>query len=254
MTTIIKILHIVSKRLPHFFLFLYCNSINSFFFFLYLMRQNTNGIIMRTILPKICIIEEILSLFKSDDRGRKKVQYQHIAINKFPSPGLFFSWWNRSPVYQILSIKYQNRKAKKDAQLRVFLTLMADRKSTPITKEWVDALNTIDVVFQENKKVRHAWREYLDSLNEKSPHFDSSNSFRLDLLSEMAVSLGYKNLKQTEIDRFYSPKYFGSQMSRQEILFQENLRILTRSKSCAESFTDEEYEQHYKELMEQQGE
>ena len=101
---------------------------------------------------------------------------------------------------------------------------------------------------------RHAWREYLDSLNEKSPHFDSSNSFRLDLLSEMAVSLGYKNLKQTEIDRFYSPKYFGSQMSRQEILFQENLRILTRSKSCAESFTDEEYEQHYKELMEQQGE
>ena len=141
----------------------------------------------------------------------------------------------------VLGIKYQNR-------------LMADRKSTPITKEWVDALNTIDVVFQENKKVRHAWREYLDSLNEKSPHFDSSNSFRLDLLSEMAVSLGYKNLKQTEIDRFYSPKYFGSQMSRQEILFQENLRILTRSKSCAESFTDEEYEQHYKELMEQQGE
>ena len=154
----------------------------------------------------------------------------------------------------VLGIKYQNRKAKKDAQLRVFLTLMVDRKSTPITKEWVDALNTIDVVFQENKKVRHAWREYLDSLNEKSPHFDSSNSFRLDLLSEMAVSLGYKNLKQTEIDRFYSPKYFGSQMSRQEILFQENLRILTRSKSCAESFTDEEYEQHYKELMEQQGE
>ena len=61
----------------------------------------------------------------------------------------------------VLGIKYQNRKAKKDAQLRVFLTLMADRKSTPITKEWVDALNTIDVVFQENKKVRHAWREYL---------------------------------------------------------------------------------------------
>lgn len=30
---------------------------------------------------------------------------------------------------------------------------MADRKSTPITKEWVDALNTIDVVFQENKKL-----------------------------------------------------------------------------------------------------
>lgn len=59
-----------------------------------------------------------------------------------------------------LGIKYQDRKAKKDAQLRVFLTLMADRKSNPITKEWVDALNIIDVVFQDNKEVRHACRGY----------------------------------------------------------------------------------------------
>ncbi len=150
----------------------------------------------------------------------------------------------------ILGCKYQDRKAKKDAQLNVFLTLMSDRQSNPITKEWVDALNIIDVVFQDNKKVRQAWREYLDSLNEKSPHFDSSNSFRLDLLSEIAKSLGYKNLKQTEIDRFYSPKYFGSQMSRQEILFQENLRVLMHSKSCAESFSEEEYKEHYSKLLE----
>ena len=153
-----------------------------------------------------------------------------------------------------LGIKYQDRKAKKDAQLKVFLTLMADRKSNPITKEWVDALNVIDVVFQDNKKVRHAWREYLDSLNEKSPQFESSNSFRLDLLSEMAMALGYKNLKQTEIDRFYSPKYFGSQMSRQEIIFQESLRVLMHSKNCAEGFSEEEYHTHHDELMKQNGE
>ena len=136
-------------------------------------------------------------------------------------------------------IKYQNR--------------MANRKSNPITKEWVDALNTIDVVFQDNHKVRHAWREYLDSLNEKSPHFQSNNAFLLDLLSEMAMALGYKNLKQTEIDRFYSPKYFGSQMSRQEILFQENLRVLMHSKNCSEGFSEEEYQTHYNELIERDG-
>jgi hypothetical protein len=166
---------------------------------------------------------------------------QIIAVAIIP----LITWW--------LGVKYQDRKTKKEAQLRLFLTLMADRKSTPITKEWVDALNTIDVVFQDNKKVRQAWREYLDSLNEKSPHFDRSNSFRLDLLSEMAMALGYKNLKQTEIDRFYSPKYFGSQMSRHEILFKENLRVLSHSKSCAESFTKEEYEKHYNELMQEQS-
>jgi hypothetical protein len=57
----------------------------------------------------------------------------------------------------------------------------------------------------------------------------------------MALALGYKNLKQTEIDRFYSPTYFGSQMSLQEILFQENLRVLMYLKSNFESFSDEEY-------------
>lgn len=146
-------------------------------------------------------------------------------------------------------IKYQNRKAKRDAQLNLFLTLMANRKANPITREWVDALNTIDVVFQENYKVRHAWREYLDSLNAQSPHFQNNNAFLLDLLSEMALALAYKNLKQTEIDRFYSPTYLGSQMSRQEILFQENLRVLMHSKSTSESFSDEEYEKHHTDLM-----
>ncbi len=146
-------------------------------------------------------------------------------------------------------IKYQNRKAKRDAQLHLFLKLMANRKATPITKEWVDALNTIDVVFQDNHKVRHAWREYYDSLNVQSPHFQQNNAFLLDLLSEMAVALGYKNLKQTEIDRFYSPKYFGSQMSRQEILFQENLRVLMHSKSMSESLTEEEFATHQTELL-----
>lgn len=124
----------------------------------------------------------------------------------------------------VLGIKYQNRKAKKDAQLNLFLSLMANRKSHPPTKEWVDALNTIDVVFQNEKAVRHAWREYLDSLNNKSPHFENSNSFRLDLLSEMALALGYKNLKQTEIDRFYSPIYFEqSELARTNLL--ESLQI-----------------------------
>jgi hypothetical protein len=143
-----------------------------------------------------------------------------------------------------LGIMQQNRKAKKDAQLNLFLTLMANRKTSPPTKEKVDALNTIDVVFQDNRKVRQAWREYLDSLNNKSPHFDSSNAFLLDMLSEMAQSLGYKNLKQTEIDRFYSPKYFSDLSDTQNLLTTELIRVLLRSKSCSESFSNEEFEQN----------
>ena len=129
-------------------------------------------------------------------------------------------------VVWLIGVKYQDRKAKKQAQLELFLTLMANRKKNPISEEWVDALNTIDVVFQENRRVRNAWRDYLDSLNQKSAHFENQNSYKLDLLSEMAESLGYKQLKQTEIDRFYSPVYFGSQLSRQDLLFSEVLGLL----------------------------
>ena len=140
-----------------------------------------------------------------------------------------------------VGIKYQNRKAKKDAQMRLFLVLMANRKKSPISQEWVDGLNSIDVVFQDNKKVRLAWRDYLDSLNQRSSHFDNQNAYMLDMLSEMAESLGYKQLKQTEIDRFYNPVYFSSQQSRQGILFNETLRVLMHSKSEAESFSEDEY-------------
>ena len=108
----------------------------------------------------------------------------------------------------VLGIKYQDRRTKKDAQLNLFLTLMANRKSNPITKEWIDALNN------------------------KSPHFETSNSFLLDLLSEMSMAVGYGNLKQTEIDRFYLPVYFTNQLKANEDLtqsFQKTLNYINQS-------------------------
>ena len=148
-----------------------------------------------------------------------------------------------------IGVKHQDRKSKKEAQMRLFLILMANRQKNPISQEWVDALNTIDVVFQDNKRVRNAWRDYLDSLNQKSAHFDNQNSYKLDLLSEMAEALGYQQLKQTEIDRFYSPMYFSSQQSRQEILYNESLRVLMHSKSEAESFTEEEFNSRRQKIL-----
>lgn len=135
-----------------------------------------------------------------------------------------------------MGVGYQNRHAKRSAKQELFFTLMANRKAAIINKDWVDALNQIDVIFQDDKKVRRAWREYLDSLNENSPHFVNNNSYLLDLLSEMAISLGYKNLKQTEIDRVYSPKAFGDISTQQQKLLQETIRVLSNSESFGISF------------------
>lgn len=73
-----------------------------------------------------------------------------------------------APIADILPDMPISPDAKQKAKRDLFFTLMANRKSTPITKEWVDALNTIDIAFQDNHKVRMAWREYYDSLNENS--------------------------------------------------------------------------------------
>lgn len=130
----------------------------------------------------------------------------------------------------------------------LFLSLMAHRKKNPISMELVDSLNKIDVVFQDCKQVRAAWRAYLDSLHPNSQHFDNTNSFQLDLLSEIANELGYKNLKQTELDRFYSPQGHGTQAQIHDLFWRENIRVLMRTKSQGIAFTDEEFEAHKKGL------
>lgn len=140
----------------------------------------------------------------------------------------------------MVTILYQNRAEKRKAKRDLFMVLMAKRKTNPPPIEFVDALNKIDVVFQENKNVRAAAKSYLDSLYEHSILQGTSNSYLLDMLSEMANVLGYKNLRQTEIDRFYSPKYYGNQLNNQEIFWEEYIRVLQHSKSLAEGFSDEE--------------
>ena len=122
----------------------------------------------------------------------------------------------------------------------MFFTLIKNRKSFYATKDKVDSLNLIDVVFQDDKKVRRSWKDYLEALNPNSPNFNSSNSYLLDLLSEMAISLGYKELKQTEIDRFYEPQVYIDDHISKHRLDLELYRLLISSKSFSDSRTDEE--------------
>lgn len=145
----------------------------------------------------------------------------------------------------IVTILYQNRAEKRKSKRDLFFILMAKRRSNPPPIEYVDALNKIDVVFQNNKRVRRAWKEYFDALHPDSQHFQNSNAYKLDLLSEMASVLGYKDLKQTEIDRFYSPQYFGDQQETQNQIATEYLRVMKHSKNVAEPFSQEEMKQRY---------
>lgn len=87
-------------------------------------------------------------------------------------------------------------------KLRIFKILMSTR-ATGLSKDHVQALNLIDLEFQRNKfkKVRDAWKTYLDHLGNfprekedqgRLPVWNEKTADLLaDLLMEMGTSLGY---------------------------------------------------------------
>ena len=54
--------------------------------------------------------------------------------------------------------KQMRKKEKLEAKRDLFFTLMKQRKTSYTIKERADALNLIDVVYQDDDKVREAWK------------------------------------------------------------------------------------------------
>lgn len=134
-----------------------------------------------------------------------------------------------SPVIAVcITLWYQNYKSKRSAKMNLFLTLMANRRTFPPPYSIVNGLNTIDVVFHSHSSVLDLWHQYYDSLHQKAENVDweKQNHLYLDMLTEMARILGYKNLKQTETDKFYTPIAYGQQYEISQELQNEFLRVL----------------------------
>lgn len=137
-----------------------------------------------------------------------------------------------SPIVAVgITLWYNHRKDKRQQKMNLFLTLLATRKTFPIPPKFVDGLNTIDVVFHNDKKVISAWKELFAAYYTEPFQAQVADRKLLDLLDEMAKSLDYKNIKQTDFDAFYKPKLFLNQRAFQETLNQELLRVLKNSDS-----------------------
>jgi hypothetical protein len=138
-------------------------------------------------------------------------------------------------VVVIITIWYQNRQVRKNAKIELFLTLMANRKANSIPKEWVDALNKIDVVFQDDKEVITSWELYYESLHKSDIKASNVETYHIELLSNIANSLGYDNLRASRLTHFYNPQQFGNDRDAQETVTQELIRVLKNSHSYAET-------------------
>lgn len=125
-------------------------------------------------------------------------------------------WWQH---------RWEQHKEKHDAKSKLFLTLMADRKSSPETYEWVRALNLIDVVFADDVKVTGLWHELFDLMNSPSTP-DARGNKLVELLSAMAKGLGFDKLEQVSIGKFHCPQVHIDQLKQQDETQAELLRVL----------------------------
>ena len=124
-----------------------------------------------------------------------------------------------------ITLWWQQRKEKRDAKLRLFGTLMAHRKAMPLAPEWVMALNLIDVVFSDHPKVLALWHE-LYQLFQNPTRTQAQDHKYLELLSEMASVLRFRQLQQTDIDKFYLPQTHLNQLIASMETQTEWLRVL----------------------------
>ena len=102
--------------------------------------------------------------------------------------------------------KLNNEQEKDNAKRNLFLLLFSLR-GNQLHYDFVKGLNQIDVVFEDTPDVLNAWHIHSDSLNIKEQANAAQNweLQRTNLLSAMAVSLGYNRIRQTDMIKNYYP-------------------------------------------------
>lgn len=125
----------------------------------------------------------------------------------------------------VITLWSQKRSERRLAKLQLFVTLMANRRAAP-SREWVNALNLIDVIYANETRIVQLWHQLYDALNIQPFNNQTFTHKYLDLLSAMANSLGYSSLKQTDIDKFYMPQGLGDQAALSIDTQKEWLRVL----------------------------
>jgi hypothetical protein len=126
----------------------------------------------------------------------------------------------------VFSIWYQNRKQKMDTKRNLFMTLIIHRQPGMHIYEAVNALNAIDVVFDDSPEIVDLWHRYYGDLCQPTVNRAIASHDYLDLLSEMAKSLGYKSVSQTDMDKCYTPRCHVELAKQSEDIQREWLRVL----------------------------
>jgi len=142
------------------------------------------------------------------------------------------------PIFAVVVAQWlQNRSEKRKDKMQIFRTLMTSRIGWSMEKSY--ALNTIDIVFANDKAVRAEWKDLYDKYCVVNPDEQQQKKIQqaeYKLLETMAVSLGYKDKITWEtIQNPYMPQGMINQINNQtmtqkaysDLLFKINQNLPT---------------------------
>ena len=133
-------------------------------------------------------------------------------------------------VATVITILYQRFSGEQTAKRKAFETAVSYRYFVS-EEENVKSLNSIDVVFHKNQKVRQAWKSYMDEADKPSLNPQQLNDKYIKLLEEMALACGYKNIRWDDLKRYYYPNGLSNRKKDDEVL--KKLQIKAAEKTAS---------------------
>lgn len=140
-----------------------------------------------------------------------------------------------APIASVLiGQELQDRAKRRQDKMDIFKTLMTSRVYGWTTAS-VYALNIIDIIFADDKRVRSQWKIYYDRLCVNNPSEEDMKRIETEkfkLLEVIAVSLGYKDKITWEtIQSPYIPKGLTDSMIQQQQYQNGQVEIMNMMKS-----------------------
>lgn len=109
--------------------------------------------------------------------------------------------------------EYAEQRKEKMYILNALMMSRVNRSSMP----YVNALNTIDIVFYDSKNVREVAKALIDEYWKEKPDFEVIKNKNLRLIEEIAKELKYgEYINWEQISKPYTPKWFTEELENQE--------------------------------------
>ena len=123
----------------------------------------------------------------------------------------------------IITLWWQNKAERKKNKFNIFNTLMSNRFFISHTEN-VKALNSVQSIFYNDKKVCTAWHNFFLEVN-KRPDDPTSNiqDAYISLLEEISKSCGYTEMKWKNIKEYYYPNSLFEEINENVLLRKSNL-------------------------------